>query len=116
MLSVVAKQIRMLQGAGGEPFTAFVDALLWTHARVHGLADADVDTTIRVNIPDGGVDTTVRRAVGNDPVGWMLDSATAWQYKATDNKNVAISGMLAGAAATARILAGDAFRLALADS
>jgi hypothetical protein len=115
MLSVVAKEIMRLQGAGGEPFTAFLDSLIWTHTRMHGLPDSDVDTTIRVNIRDGGVDTTVRNGVVNDPTGWLSDVPTAWQYKATDNTNIVVGELLKGAAAKSQIASGGAFRLAIAD-
>ncbi len=86
----------VLEGAGGEPFTALVDALLCAHGAVLGLVDADIDTTIRTTIPDGGVDTSIRRAIAGDSTGWLSTAPTAWQYKGTDYKNIKKSKTLDG--------------------
>ena len=116
MLTLIPSEIRRLQGAGGVPFTAFMDLLIRVHTRRHGLTDQDVDTTIRTNLADGGVDTSVRRAVPRDETGWMGSVPTAWQYKGTDFANVKRNELLEGEAVKERIRAGYAFRLALADS
>jgi len=86
----------VLEGAGGEPFTALVDALLCAHGAVLGLVDADIDTTIRTTIPDGGVDTSIRLAIAGDTTGWLSTAPTAWQYKGTDYKNIKKSKTLDG--------------------
>lgn len=116
MYRVTGGLVRTLQGADGGPFTAFVDALLRAHSRTWGLVDADIDTTSRTNIRDGGVDTSVRRACAADPTGWLSSAPTAWQYKGTDYTNVQVGELLEGRAVRHRLEAGDAFRLALADS
>jgi hypothetical protein len=56
MFELSGRHVRELQGAGGEPFTAFVDAFIRTHALTHGAVDATIETNIRTNFPDGGVD------------------------------------------------------------
>ena len=61
MLRLLPEEIRALQGHGGKPFTFVIGQLLLAHALRQGFTDADVDTTIRVNIPDGGVDTSFAR-------------------------------------------------------
>ena len=81
----------MLEGAGGEPFTTLVDALLRAHGAVRGLVDADIDTTI----PDGGRHIDQASYCG-DSTGWLSTAPTAWQYKSTDYKNIQKSKTLDG--------------------
>lgn len=115
LVSVIATQITALQGDGGKPFTAFVDALLRGHAAAHGVPDADVLTNIRTNIGDKGVDTEVIRPVPADGTGW-LDTPTVWQYKGTAYTGTSTAGMIEGKHVRRRIPEGYAFRLAIADS
>lgn len=116
MFEITGRQVRDLQGAGGELFTAFVDALLRSHCFVLGVRDTDIDTNIRTSISDGGVDTTIKQPVPTDTAGWLSDAPTAWQYKGTDYSNVRVDTLLEGRAIRERILEGYAFRLAIADS
>ncbi len=115
MFRVSARQIRGLQGSGGEPFTAFVDDLLRSHCKLGGLTDAQVHTNLRINLPDGGLDTTVDAGLVSDPTGW-LPHPTAWQYKATDFPDVRLAELFKGDAVKDHIARGYAFRLAVADS
>ncbi len=116
MFRVTGRQIQSLQGGGGEPFTAFVDALLRAHGSVYGLVDSDIETSIQTTTRDGGVDTSVRRGVPGDPTGWLSTGATCWQYKARRRGNVERDSLLQGTAVRACIEDGYAFRLAIADS
>lgn len=69
-----------LRGNGGQPFVDFVSALLRAEASVNGLKIDDVDTNIRVNITDGGVDAEVKVPLGG-PLA--IDAPSCWQFKAT---------------------------------
>ena len=71
----------LLLGGAGQPFTGFVDALIRAHGFVYGLREADIRTSLRTSIADGGVDTEVRSAMSADPTGFLL-TPTCWQYKA----------------------------------
>ena len=115
MLRVDGRQIRGLQGAGGEPFTQFVDALLRSQCSIAGLADAVLHTNQRVNRQDGGVDTSIDVPLSEDRTGW-LESKTVWQYKATDLVRVVLADLFAGEMLKNLITRGYAFRLAVADS
>lgn len=116
MIATNADRIRLvLQGAGGKPFTVFVNLLISTHARFHGLADSEIDANVRVNLPDGGVDTEVRAPVPGDTTGWV-GLATVWQYKGMPFRDVKISDIPKGKYVQQRILEGFALRLAVADS
>ena len=81
MWTVNEKDFLLLRDGGGEPFTAFVDALIRAHGFVHGIGEAHILTSLRTNIPDGGVDTEVRLPMAGEPTGYLHHS-TCWQYKA----------------------------------
>lgn len=116
MLTTTAERIISgLRGGDGRPFTIFVDRLLRAYGYVLGVADIGIITTVRTNLPDGGVDTEVRSSFPGDATG-LLGTATVWQYKATAFTDVRRGDLLAGEYVKARVAAGDAFRLALADS
>jgi hypothetical protein len=115
MLAIVADQIRLLQGGGGKPFTAFMDALIREHAREGSVPDAAIRTNIRTSIPDGGVDTEVVEAVPGDSTGWFL-GRTVWQYKGGPYAGTRPAELLDGGYVREQIAAGAAFRLAVADS
>jgi hypothetical protein len=114
VLRTSAQQIIELQGAGGEPFTIFVDRVLHAFGAVFGIPASEIVTSVRVNIADGGVDTEVRRGASGDPTG-LLGEQTIWQYKGTDYANIDWAALLKGAYAETCIRAGYAFRLAVAD-
>ncbi len=116
MLQIDGREIRSFQEAGGVGFTAFLDALIRTHACLARINDSEIETNIRTNLPDGGVDTLVRQPDPNDPTG-RVRTPTVWQYKATAFRNLeSAEELLAGDNVVARIREGFAFRLALADS
>ena len=115
MLTTTAERIISgLRGGDGRPFTLFVDRLLRAYGYVLGTSDADIVTNVRTNLPDGGVDTQVRVAFAGDTTG-LLEMPTVWQYKATAFTDVKRGDLLKGAYVRARLAAGDAFRLAIAD-
>jgi len=114
VITTTPDRIRTLQGAGGKPFTIFVDTLIRTHAYAHNLPNSQIRTNIRVNLADGGVDTTVGSSVPLDQTGWLTER-TVWQYKGTAYKDVNLGELLKGEYVRDRIGAGDAFRLAVAD-
>jgi hypothetical protein len=72
--------LERLKGAGGETFARFVDALIRGEAHAGGLPQSEIDTQIRVNIRDGGVDTAVHLVVPRDQIGYLSEK-TCWQYK-----------------------------------
>ena len=57
----VPDDIKRLQGDSPR-FTAFLNALLRSAARLGGLSDCDVSTTVRDNRSDGGVDGAIDKA------------------------------------------------------
>jgi hypothetical protein len=81
MLALDGNELVLLKGAGGEHFTRFVDGLIRGEAHVGGLSQSEVDTQVRVNIRDGGVDTRVNAPIPRDRTGYM-DVPTCWQFKA----------------------------------
>ena len=81
MFTVNQKDFVLLRDGGGQPFTEFVDGLTRTHGYVHGIGEAEILTSLRTSIADGGVDTQVRLPFPNDPTGYLL-VRTCWQYKA----------------------------------
>ncbi len=76
-----------LKGAGGERFGHFMDRLLRAEASCGGLAQSEIATQLRVNIPDGGIDAEVKRAIPRDKTGWFA-VPTCWQYTTTETKNL----------------------------
>lgn len=82
---------------------------------MHGLADADIDTNVRTNIADGGVDTELREAMLGDTTGWA-QIRTIWQYKGTGYSSLRVAELIKGAHLRRRIEEGWAYRLAIADS
>jgi hypothetical protein len=77
-----------LRGKGGQTFVDFMSALIRAEAAYAGLKVDDVDTNIRVTIPDGGADAEVKAALGG-PLA--IDAASCWQFKATDFSHVSES-------------------------
>ena len=118
MWSIEARDILILQGAGGgEPFTKFVDALIRAHCFAFGIPDAELRTNCRANVSDGGVDTQVNRAVPNDSSG-CFTFPTCWQYKSKRFSDIGESDLLAevNKPYSLRLIAeGYAYRLAICD-
>jgi hypothetical protein len=71
----------------GRSFTRVVDALIRALAYAGGLPQSEINTNLRTNLPDGGVDTDVRDAIPNDSTGWFK-VPTCWQYKATEAASI----------------------------
>jgi|SRR5271170_4064972 len=81
MFKLNGQDLLLLKGNGGAKFVRFVDCLIRAEAHVGDLPQSEIDTQVRVNICDGGVDTRVNAAVPNDRSGY-LGGPTCWQYKA----------------------------------
>jgi hypothetical protein len=117
LIGTTADQIRtVLQGGGGNPFAHFVDTLLRTHCRIHNVSDSEVDTNVRVEVKDGGVDTEVRVPIPTDTQTQWFSERTIWQYKGSATTSLRLSGLVKGAHLRKRIEEGWAYRLAVADS
>jgi hypothetical protein len=107
-----------LRGGGGEPFTHFVDALIRAHGFVHGVGEAEILTSLRANVADGGVDTQVRRAMDNDSTEF-LRVPTCWQYKAMSHSDISEDDLIQEVRkpyAAELIAQGYGYRLAICDS
>ena len=87
MWEVSRAELLSLKGGGGEPFLQFVSHLIHASAAAGRLPASEIDSTLRANVRDGGVDIRVRAAVPEDPVGW-LGEATCWQTKAVEANEV----------------------------
>lgn len=72
-------------------FSEFMNDLLRAAAHTGGLHDADLDTTLRETIADGGVDAAVRKGISSETTGRLL-CPTAWQYKSGTYANAFGSG------------------------
>src|ERR1700674_2210820 len=83
----------LLRGGGGELFTHFVDALIQVHGFAHGVGEAEILTSLRANVADGGVDTQVRRAMVNDSTEF-LRVPTCWQYKAMSHSDISAHNLI----------------------
>jgi hypothetical protein len=77
------RELLLLKGDGGERFARFVNQLIRGEAHAGGLPQSEIDTQVRGNISDGGVDTRVNRAVPDDRSGY-LSVPTCWQFKAEE--------------------------------
>lgn len=75
------REIRALEGQGGEPFAHFMDRLIRAHGLAFGIPQSAIVCQIRTNIADGGVDTRVDAPATEGRIGW-LKARTLWQYKA----------------------------------
>ena len=113
MFRVSPQDIRRLQGAGGEPFTLFVDDLIRAQAGA-GVPDKDIRTNLKTTAPDGGVDTQVRVAIPGDPTG-RLRCPTIWQYKTSARGLSPSREIKAGKYAASLIQQGYAYRLVICD-
>ena len=68
-------------------FTAFMNALLRASARRYSVTDNLIRTTVRMTVPDGGVDGAIDTVVNGDDTGW-LTCPSAWQFKAQPYKGL----------------------------
>src|SRR5436190_15254173 len=87
MWKLTRKDLARFQGKGGEEFAHFVDSLIRAETARSGLAQSEIATQLRSNIPDGGVDTEVKRLVPNDLSGWF-NVPTCWQFKAKEARDI----------------------------
>ncbi len=71
---------------GGVHFTGLIDAIIYAQARISNIPISNVQTNLRTNLPDGGVDTSVDGFSSNDKSGYLNNCPTIWQYKAKDFK------------------------------
>jgi hypothetical protein len=117
MWTVDQKHFLLLRDGGGQPFTALVDALIRTHGFVYGVGEAEILTSLRTSIADGGVDTQVRRGMSNEPTEF-LRMPTCWQYKARPYAELTDAALLQEIHkpyAVQLISEGYAYRLAICD-
>jgi hypothetical protein len=117
MWRVDQKDFLLLRDGGGQPFTCFVDALIRAHGFVHGVGEAEILTSLRTSISDGGVDTQVRRAMPTDQTEF-LQLPTCWQYKARPYAEITEPALLKEIRKpfAARLIGeGYAYRLAICD-
>lgn len=87
MAHLTPGDLRQLAGGGGERFVHFVDRLVRATAFQFGLSQSEIQTQLRVNIKDGGVDTYVARKIEGEPIGWFQEP-TCWQFKACDGVDI----------------------------
>jgi hypothetical protein len=88
MFSVTALDVIHLgRTPGGDRFVQFTDSLLRAHCFFSSVSSSHISTNLRVNKPDGGVDTKIAEAVPDTRDDW-LSMPTVWQYKATDSANI----------------------------
>jgi hypothetical protein len=117
MWTVNQKDFLLLRDAGGQLFTVFVDALLRAHGFVYGVGEAEILTSLRTNIADGGVDTEIQRAMPGEPTGFLLEP-TCWQYKAREYADITDAELLKEIKkryARELLERGYAYRLAICD-
>ncbi len=115
-MEITAEDVAVMRDGGGGRFTLFVDSLIRASAACLSIPPAAINTTVRVNIGDGGVDTEVA-ADGHDPANRLCPS-TAWQYKAieyTRLSNEVIREEVAKPYARELISRGYGYRLCLCD-
>jgi hypothetical protein len=117
MWCVDQKDFLLLRDGGGQPFTAFVDALIRAHGFIYGVGEAEILTSLRTSIKDGGVDTQVRRGMPNE-ITEFLKLPTCWQYKArpyADISDTALLKEIQKPYAVRLIGEGYAYRVAICD-
>jgi hypothetical protein len=94
ILTVSELEIRAFQSEpGGVAFTSFVDLVIRTHTASFGIPASEVRTNLRTVLPDGNVDTEVKRACPPQGVFGYMEVPTIWQYKARAYKNVRIPAL-----------------------
>jgi hypothetical protein len=81
MFNLDANDLLQFRGSGGQRFAHFVDRLIRAEAWRCGLPQSEIETQLRPNIGDGGVDTHVKQGIAGSPNGWFA-GPTCWQFKA----------------------------------
>ena len=116
---ITPENFRIFLDGTGKPFTQFVDSVVRASASMLNIPSPDVHTNVRVNVPDGGVDTQVDRG-GGDSCGRLV-GPTLWQYKArrfTEITKAAIEEEILGSSkeyARDLIRKGYAYRLCICE-
>jgi hypothetical protein len=87
MFTLNANDLAQFRGGGGQRFANFVDRLIRAEAWRGGLPQSEIDTQLRTNIGDRGVDTHVRQGITGSPNGWFA-GPTCWQFKAEEAKAI----------------------------
>ena len=87
MWRIDPKEVCFLRGNGGQPFTEFVNLVLSVEAFLLGIPASEIAMTLRVNVGDGGVDTSIDQGAAKDQTGW-LGVPSAWQFKAEAGKRI----------------------------
>ena len=88
MIRIKPESIYALRDSSGVRFTELMDELIRHSVSVSGVSQDGVSTNMRVNYPDGGVDTEVKSPLVTDKRGYF-GAKTAWQYKAAREKDYA---------------------------
>lgn len=65
-----------------EEFVDFLNRLLQAEGSRLGISPTDIQTSLRINDPDGGVDALVMNAP--DKSSWIPSGNSAWQFKKSD--------------------------------
>jgi len=81
---ITTDQFRLFPDGTGKPFTAFMESVLRAAAAKVGIPPAHVNTNLRTNLADGGVDTQFDSGNG---ANMYLATPTLWQFKARPFKD-----------------------------
>lgn len=122
MWTISAREVMNLRpDPGGVRFTEFIDFIIRSAGFVGGLPYSCIETNLRTNKQDGGVDTRVAEPLEDDPTG-RLRAKTIWQFRATEaadaNVKALCNDIQQGKAGFAQrcITEGYAYRLCICDS
>jgi hypothetical protein len=82
--------IQLFRQPGGAEFVRFCNEVIRATCWAHGVPQSEVSTTLRTDIPDGGVDTRIGRGILSDRFGYF-ETPSVWQFKAADEANISAS-------------------------
>lgn len=117
-MKITAHEIKKLTvEPGGHRFTEFVDSLIRTEAAIHKVPFSALQTNLKTNVGDKGVDTSIEVPILSPRADWMK-IPTVWQYKATNYGALStnLERELRKENSASLILAGYGYRLAVCDS
>jgi len=109
--------IQLFRQPGGAEFVRFCNEAIRATCWAHGVPQSEVSTTLRTDIPDGGVDTRIARGIPGDKFGYF-ETPSVWQFKAADEANVGAADMpteVNKPHARKCIQDGDGYRLCICD-
>ncbi|MCA9609202.1 MAG: hypothetical protein KC619_26555 [Myxococcales bacterium] len=118
ILEISGSEIVRTFKSDGQRFTEFVDDLIVGLALRNGVPRSSVQTNVRTNLADGGVDTEVTVAIPNDPFGYCSGVQTIWQYKARPYADISDNDLkkeIAGKYCKKKIEDGYGYRVAISD-